>query len=719
MTRKLQHERSGCDPVAAAPPSFRHPSFRGGGRRRRSGQVLVITLLAMVLLVGLVFFVYNVGDSANQRVELQNAADAVAVSGAGWMARSMNIIAMNNVAMSRMIAIVPVLDSQPLAVEMSLEEARAWQTCLARQLTLVNFSDGGPLRNAGPKIEIGIRVLDTRMIRQRDILDAIDSRINTARSGFRMAESTTWSVPGVGGAPPHGRLWQAAVTCDEFSQATLASAGVLAAADAHRFGKLNGVDAAFLVPILPLIPAKRGGFDLWQPVLQGYEHVESNLARYKSTGGNGGAIPDFAYPHRLGPWARLYKWRDPASRETAREWVPGTPGVGKVRGGTGNVDISGRHVGSSARTAASGHQGYWRTTDSEIIGYNTYGPFSWAMRRLDWYANDRYWEHSNTMHYGDLPDTYYYNYVNDLCRTKMGYMFGPKATRTIHYPQYHTFYPECVSLASDPMVRVSKTMFYMVDFASSVQPADASNWLSPGTYRSNGEPPPRGKGYPMSIWVNGWQDPARWKKAVMVGNYVWRDDYTIEVTEDRELGIRAQIDPITGEPVWQPVYMTAFYIFGGIDTGGEREINNPCNWDQYDIIPSPIVLDTTQGDYSPEDQDHDLSFRRKMFTYLGVVRKDHAAPVLSQRFSNINPVGGIITMGQAELFNKCSWDLWTQDWRVQLVPVTKWADWIARLEEGVADAGATNGMVTEAEIETVLRYMNNLGSDLAEAYINH
>ena len=74
----------------------------------RKGQVLVITLLAMTLLVGLIFYVYNVGDQVNRRMAMQNAADAVAVSGAGWMGRSMNLLAMNNVTQSRMIALALV-----------------------------------------------------------------------------------------------------------------------------------------------------------------------------------------------------------------------------------------------------------------------------------------------------------------------------------------------------------------------------------------------------------------------------------------------------------------------------------------------------------------------------------------------------------------------------------------------------------------------------------
>ena len=83
-------------------------------RTRRGGAVLVMALLGMTLLVALILYVYNVGDQVNDRLSMQNAADSAAVSGAGWIARSMNTTAMNNVAASRVLGILPVLDAFPL-----------------------------------------------------------------------------------------------------------------------------------------------------------------------------------------------------------------------------------------------------------------------------------------------------------------------------------------------------------------------------------------------------------------------------------------------------------------------------------------------------------------------------------------------------------------------------------------------------------------------------
>ena len=83
--------------------------------RRQGGQVLVVALIALTLLASLVFYVINVSDQMHRRVEMQSAADATVISGAAWMARSMNVVAMNNVAITRMLALVPTLDAFPLS----------------------------------------------------------------------------------------------------------------------------------------------------------------------------------------------------------------------------------------------------------------------------------------------------------------------------------------------------------------------------------------------------------------------------------------------------------------------------------------------------------------------------------------------------------------------------------------------------------------------------
>ncbi len=667
-------------------------------RRRAGGQVIVIMLFGMSLLVGLVFFVYNVGDQVNSRLEMQNTADSVAISGAGWIARSMNAIAMNNFAQAKLIGLIPVLDAFPLASRMAWDEAKSWAEGLQQQLDRGVPSDF---------LREGLESVRDRMFAERDILEPFKQALNDG--GFNMETVTHWSVRGSDGGTPHGTIWRGAVTLDEFSQAALASSSLLSQHEAVRFGERNRADAAFIVPVVPSIPARRGQFANFGPIMQGRLHVTDDGASYRATGGRGGAIPDYAFPHRLGPYARLHRWRDRTREATNRVWVPPREGA-RVRSGQGSVNIGGRRRGNSAMQRSSGHGGYWRNTGWVESGYTTYGPYDWALRRVRWYSLGRRYHPYN--YDGELSDLYFYTYVKDISRIKLGYMFGDKTPRMIHYPTWITDYPRSRTIASDPNARIDRTMFYLVEIVSSVPEGDP-RWLTSGTYRTNGQ-------RPIAIWVNGWEDPADWN-VPKIADYIWQDSYTYQTTRDTSIGIYPQRGA-DGREVFQTVYLVAYYVFGGIDVGGEVQVSNPCNWEADDELPAPMLLDTTAGDYEHETAQFggaDEGFRRERFTFLGVARRGNRAPVWPQRFYNPNPLGSTLTLAQAKVFNNTSWDLWTQDWRVSLAPVTRWDDWVLRLERGAAEAGLTNGMVTQAEVEAVHEFMNRLNHEMADKYMRH
>ena len=695
---------------APRPPARRAPA-------RRRGQVLIITIISMTLLVGLVFYVYNVGDQVNRRLEMQGAADATAVTGSVWMARNMNVVAMNNVGMAKMISLVPILDAQPLSAKMAYEEVKAWEEGLQSIVGQPRI-DPGVTGQTEMYLRQGTESLRGRMETQRDILKPFAEAINPPN--FDMEEITHWAKQGVGGSPPHGMLWRAAVAMQDFSRAAVASCGVLAQERASRMGRRDSAGAAFLVPIRPEMPARQGEYMDFQPPIRGKCEVTSTYATMEPSGGKGGAIPDMFYPHRLGPWARLHRWRDYRSEfiETGREWVAGSPGRGHTRGSHGNVNVSARKVGRSARQPNSrGRPGHWRNTGyRELLGYTTYGPYEWAKRHIHW------WARGNNENPGKLRDTYYYEYLSKIAGIKLNYMFPASGigeetiTQEIHYPVWVPSYPEAKRIGEDPDNHVAYTMYYLVEIASKY-PEGHPGFMTRGTFRSNGE-------YPIAMWTQGWNDPNNWNLP-MVSNYVWRDSYSYETTMDHELGIREERVPPgdpAGQVVWHPVYMYAWYIFGGIDIGGMVEISNPANWDRYDDVPAPFLLDTSEGDYGGDDPD--VGWRRQRFMFLGVARKRTEAPVWRQRFTHVSPIRGMITVAQAKLFNNKSFDLWTQDWRAQLAPVTKLlpvtdpVSWTTRLEQGVGDAGAVDSVDPE-EVETAYQYLSSLDPDMARLYMHH
>ncbi|MCK4277381.1 MAG: hypothetical protein KAX78_12755, partial [Phycisphaerae bacterium] len=92
--------------------------------------------------------------------------------------------------------------------------------------------------------------------------------------------------------------------------------------------------------------------------------------------------------------------------------------------------------------------------------------------------------------------------------------------------------------------------------------------------------------------------------------------------------------------------------------------------------------------------------------------------VWGQRFRNPNPTGSMLTVAQAKVFNNTSWDLWTQDWRVRLAPVTKWGYWVQELGDAAA-VGGMGGTVRQVELDNAHSYLSALGERSAEAYVGH
>jgi len=80
-----------------------------GGLLRRlhqddSGQIVPLFIFGALTLVFVVLLILNTGRQTQQRIEVQNAADAAVMTQASWVARSLNIISLNNTAITQAFA---------------------------------------------------------------------------------------------------------------------------------------------------------------------------------------------------------------------------------------------------------------------------------------------------------------------------------------------------------------------------------------------------------------------------------------------------------------------------------------------------------------------------------------------------------------------------------------------------------------------------------------
>ncbi len=657
--------------------------------RTKPGQVLVVTVLAIVLLTGLVLLVFNAGEHAARRAETQHAADAAAVSAGIELARSMNTLAANNIATARLLAMVAVMDALPRVAAVSYDEIRAWERAVEAQIDRGPPAMPGYMYRLEPILHQGLVSFRDRFHRQRVDLEALCEAIGP--DAYDMAEKTWYRLPDGAGPPPHGQYWRAMGDLDRLSDATAESAGVRAHTQAVHYARANRADAAGLVPVLPQLPVVRGQYTHWYAQRHGP----------RDTVIRDGRIPDRAVPHRMGPFDRLFRWRRPFYRWTVEDPEFTIPD----RSYTATMPI--RSVGDCSMIGQSGRAAHRH----ELIGYTTYGPYGWMRRQLY-----NYW-------WSLLRDTNFMQYFDEVSQLKLRYLFENAPTQALHYAHWETNYrrvrdywyshggaelepegddwPE-QSITGGP---IRQTMLYRIRTVSLVSHEHPA-FLLWAPWWSNSR-------NPETLFIPGWFDPYR---HFQVLEHSGRHEWKVGLPESLQPKL-----PIVGS-LLPPlaIHVIDIYFFGGADIGTDVEVANPANWQEGDPLPAPYLMDTLQGDYEPLSPDHDAGVRRRHFSVLAAATRDGTAPAWPARFGHASPMGGPVALAQAEIFNPTSWDLWTQDWQAQLVPVSDLRAWTDRLgAELESHAPLAPGIVDSERLGQVWEFLDRLDPELAETFINH
>lgn len=125
----------------------------GGGRE--SGMIPLVTVVAVLGLVVMISLVGNLGAVVGEKVEVQNAADAVAYSDALWMARGMNSITAANHLMGEATALVVLIDALG-GPEIGREEQSSQSVSMNESISMMlepalivsTYDVGGSMRQA-------------------------------------------------------------------------------------------------------------------------------------------------------------------------------------------------------------------------------------------------------------------------------------------------------------------------------------------------------------------------------------------------------------------------------------------------------------------------------------------------------------------------------------------------------------------------------------------
>ena len=616
--------------------------------RRHRGQIMIITLLSMILLASLVFFVFNTGEQVSKRVGMQNAADSAAIGGATWAARCMNVIAMNNVAQSRLIGLAAILDSLPLAAQLTYNElntlAQGVQAQLANpgmndpQLTYVKAGMQSMLNNSNGRAHGAWNT--PGLLIQANRLAPLYSALWSGPAGAPVENpvvqaATFWKDPtGASAVVPYGKLWVGAKALEEFNLATYNTAGPLAQATAVRMGddciagQVNStispdVGAAFLVPVLPDLPAYRGTFlDFQNPITNGTLPVDES------------GQPSATIFQR-GPYDQLYQWRWPRfDHSQARvinngkgQWVQDNP---PIRSGAGN--IAGKPGLSPGPPGANGGSGHWSGGGGSVwypgpqIGWTVYGVYNWALTvsggwnntnfppnsGLVWYCNNYIpdlpinlfaggfrWRRGNQAPIDPSKTCNFLTRMQAAATAKLNYMWGTAApgSVSIHTPNWICNYDAAKAAAKANPATVVYTWIWGVRVRSTLPPTDPAYMKDPSTYAlgntTKAQNPQQDPTFICNL-LAGWVDPNDPANVAQFGAVtpapqpnpvpgVWRVDWTYQIEFDVDLGLPKPPAPPPGQPAPAPVmhtvYVRDFFVMFGIDNGGAIAVRDPANWD--------------------------------------------------------------------------------------------------------------------------------------------
>jgi hypothetical protein len=453
---------------------------------------------------------------------------------------------------------------------------------------------------------------------------------------------------------------------------------------------------------------------------------------------------------RSGPFAKLYRWRN------------GYGLGGQLQTSMGYIFSGGGGLGWSPG------QDQYNWTGGQTIAYSARGPLAELRYWLDLFWRNKL-RYSVAFYRPNHNNAGTDRIVHDLESTKLRYMFDPalmgtgdSALEPYHVPEWDTDYTHCQARAhggEDPEVTAHFRLMVVGPYAA----ADAriapiatdpkyGNYQEPllviegGWQDRNGQP--KGVGITMLVHIVLRGAPATMPAEldirvplalshpwIKIDSHIWQvefhsDEFRQQIEQGRDTRIwrliRQQLlvyDP--NLPVSPPAYgfqmqyddppnITIRDVFAGADFGHDEPITNPANFAAADIptLPVPYLLDTSLGDYAinvatPQLADHDAGIRREQFSFLGVARRSAKPTMWASRFGTDAPDGQMTAIAQVQVYNTTSWDLWTQDWHAQLVPVTQLEAWVTRLKQRSPGDAATTWLA-EDDLDAAADYLQRV-----------
>lgn len=223
--------------------------------REEGGQTMIFVAIVLFALVCFFALVVNVGHRVTDKVEMQNAADAAAMSGGIWNARALNTISVLNVAMTECLAFIimfKAFDKTFIATKTALEANLA----VAKACSKVPYAN----------------IVCIPWLACLKVIKAVSLKV--AEQMNKLMKKLTQKNKG---------LWQVMKWLEQAETGVRVSFPLIAAYEANKIARLNHADPYFGIDIEGIgwhvlffptdpkgLPVEKGKFkDLCKPTIEG------------------------------------------------------------------------------------------------------------------------------------------------------------------------------------------------------------------------------------------------------------------------------------------------------------------------------------------------------------------------------------------------------------------------------------------------------------------
>jgi hypothetical protein len=265
---------------------------RLGDRLRRlprcqSGQAIYVVVVFFFLLAGLLTLILNTGEKLNHKIQMQNTADSVAATGAGWFARGLNTISMCNVAETQLLSLIVLCDTLETVTPPAKE-------CIDDLVKNIAQSKAGKDIPLDDRLETWLIVGNAQA--EQDIIHRFDDIVQAVAKAETWPKYLTYDT---------GVLWECLKLVNGFSHAMKADTPLAAQREAIEIAQKNKADFGFVLPLWPVLPVVDGQYsDFKEPMRSAHLASDGHLL-----GGFAWVMNYRGYQNQvMGPWGY---WREP------------------------------------------------------------------------------------------------------------------------------------------------------------------------------------------------------------------------------------------------------------------------------------------------------------------------------------------------------------------------------------------------------------------------